>query len=364
MLVTGVTCFMMGRVSINRESGVEADTTAVSNIFIDEYMSEANDAQLKIYLYLLRMMRADLPTSLSDLADRFNLTEKDVTRALKFWEKRGIVSMEYDRSRKLTGIHLEDLASRAHDEIHVASLPAAETPAPAEEPVPSKPRRAAAPVNAAPAAEPEDCSQLIFIAERYLKRPLSEADVRSLLYIHDTLRFSDELIDYLLQYCVERDKRDFRYIERVAVRWQESGYETPSQAKQGSFKYDKRIYEVMDLLGLSNLPTATEAAFIERWMSEYRLSIDVVREACSRTVLATQKRRLEYCDGILTKWHEAGVTKKADIRALDEAYEEQKKARTRVSAPAQNAAQNGRIHNFREERSYDYASLEKKLIRN
>jgi len=29
-----------------------ADFTVVSNVFIDEYMEDANDAQLKIYLYL------------------------------------------------------------------------------------------------------------------------------------------------------------------------------------------------------------------------------------------------------------------------------------------------------------------------
>ena len=65
-----------------------SDVTVVSNIFIDEYMKEANDAQLKVYLYLLRTMSAHLPTSVSDIADQFNHTEKDVLRALKYWEKR------------------------------------------------------------------------------------------------------------------------------------------------------------------------------------------------------------------------------------------------------------------------------------
>lgn len=66
-----------------------ADVTVVSNIFIDEYMKDANDAQLKIYLYLLRMMSAGLSTSVSNIADQFNHTEKDVVRALKYWEKTG-----------------------------------------------------------------------------------------------------------------------------------------------------------------------------------------------------------------------------------------------------------------------------------
>ena len=55
--------------------------------FIDEYMKDANDAQLKVYLYLLRMMSANLATSVSEIADKFNHTEKDVIRALKYWEK-------------------------------------------------------------------------------------------------------------------------------------------------------------------------------------------------------------------------------------------------------------------------------------
>ena len=73
-----------------------ADTTIVSNLFIDEYMKDANDAQIKIYLYLLRMMSAHKATSVSDIADKFNHTEKDVMRALKYWEKNNLLALEYN----------------------------------------------------------------------------------------------------------------------------------------------------------------------------------------------------------------------------------------------------------------------------
>ena len=344
---------MMGRVTINREAGPDADSTSVSNIFIDEFMTEANDAQLKIYLFLLRTMRAGLSTSLSDLAERFNLTEKDVTRALRFWEKRGLVSMEYDRNKALSGIHLEDLTR--------PSAPVAEqSDTPVQEETPAESTAHSVPRNA------EDASALLFIAERYLGRPLSVADTNTLLYIRDTLGFSDDLVDYLLQYCIERGKTDFRYMERVAVRWKEAGYETPEQAKRGSFKYDKRVYEVMDLLGLSNLPTATEAAFVERWLSEYHLSIDVIREACARTVLATQKRRLEYADKILTSWHKAGVIKKGDIRQLDEAHEASRRTPAPRSGGSETPAprQSSRIRNFPQRNDYDMAALETLVVKN
>ena len=59
------------------------DATSVSNLFIDEYMKDANDAQLKVYLFLLRMMSSGRSTSISRLADQFNHTEKEVLRSLQ-----------------------------------------------------------------------------------------------------------------------------------------------------------------------------------------------------------------------------------------------------------------------------------------
>ena len=70
------------------------DATVVSNLFIDEYMKDANDAQIKVYLYLLRMMNAREATSVSDIADKFNHTEKDILRALKYWEKQRLLDLD------------------------------------------------------------------------------------------------------------------------------------------------------------------------------------------------------------------------------------------------------------------------------
>lgn len=363
---------MMGRVSINREQ--DADSTAVSNIFIDEYMTEANDAQLKIYLYLLRMMHGDKPTSLSDLAERFNLTEKDVTRALKFWEKRGIITMEFDHNKKLSAIHLEELpASSGRTEPGVSlrreAAPVQERHnAPAPSPAPAHMEEILADRNSSAqnhtGSVDEQCmEQILFIAETYFGRPLSTREMDTLLDIRDSLGFSDALMDYLLQYCIERDKKDIRYIERVAARWKESGYETPEQAKRGRFKYDRRIYEVMDCLGLKNLPTETEAAFVERWISEYKMPIDIIREACGRTVLATQRNRLQYAESILQNWHNAGVTKLSDIKQLDDKYEETKKTRSRTTQQPAAGRTGGRGQSF-PQRSYDFQQLEKTLIKN
>ena len=47
----------MARIALYKDN--YADSTVVSNLFIDEYMKDANDAQLKVYFYLLRMLNAE-----------------------------------------------------------------------------------------------------------------------------------------------------------------------------------------------------------------------------------------------------------------------------------------------------------------
>ena len=59
----------MGELTLYKDN--DEGNTVISNCFIDHYLADANDAQIKVYLYLLRMMSANKATSVSDLADKF-----------------------------------------------------------------------------------------------------------------------------------------------------------------------------------------------------------------------------------------------------------------------------------------------------
>ena len=82
--------------------------TVVSNRFVDDYMAEANGEFVKVYLLLLRQMTLGGELSVAGMADRLNNTEADVLRALKYWEKTGLIRLEYDRAGTLAGILLLD----------------------------------------------------------------------------------------------------------------------------------------------------------------------------------------------------------------------------------------------------------------
>lgn len=102
--------------------------TSVSNLFLDYYMPGANGEYVKVYLYLLRALNCpDISLSVAGLADVMDKTESDILRALKYWEKQGILSLECDDANTLQGIYLctipDPVAKKSEGECHHLSPP-------------------------------------------------------------------------------------------------------------------------------------------------------------------------------------------------------------------------------------------------
>lgn len=68
--------------------------TSIHNTFIEKYMLHANGSYVKVYLYLSKCIQAgEEDLSISSLADQMENTEKDVIRALNYWEKQGLMRL-------------------------------------------------------------------------------------------------------------------------------------------------------------------------------------------------------------------------------------------------------------------------------
>ena len=335
---------MMGKVTMNTTMPA-ASATTVANTFIDNYMGDANATQIKVYLYLLRMMQAQLPTSVSDIADRFNDTEKDIMRALTYWEKKGLIGLEFDNAGHLSGVWLEDIPSEKKKEGQ---------PAPAIN-INSASRTRSG--RKSKATDEKEDQQLVFLAEQYFGKQLGPTDVQKIFYIRHTLGFSLDLSDYLLQYCAELGKKDFRYMEKVALAWHEAGISTVDEARTQSGRYNDNVIKVMKNMGRSDSPAPAEIAFITKWTDEYGFSQDIIEEACSRAVLSTQNRRFQYADGILKSWHENSVKNLSDIEKLDDAHKAS--PASAASTPHKSGKYTGFLQN-----TYDFDQLEKALVKN
>lgn len=400
----------MAKITLHSQNN--PSTTCVSNTFIDEYMSDANGEFVKIYLYLLRLVNGpDTDFSISSIADKFEHTEKDIRRALSYWERMHLLRLEYDEKDDLSGVWLLDSVSRTPDAKAVAGTPPSRAPgweggtAPvlqtsvlfstppqpglqenAQEPrpssVPAAPPSAEAKVAQAfgPSAgadrpakreytpddirlfrQKESIAELLFIAERYLGRTLSATDVNTLLYLYDGLRFSTDLIEYLVESCVSNGHTSIRYIEKTALGWADEKISTVEEAKLHTSLHNQSCFTVMKAFGISGrklVPSETE--LIRKWTVTYGFSNDLIAEACQRTMQAVHQPSFQYTDSILTGWHKKQVRTLSDVAKLDAAFQEKKKSAPAAPAPQAAAARN-KFNNFRQ-RTYDYDQLEEMLL--
>lgn len=336
----------------------QSGVTVVENIFIDQYMPKANGEFVKLYLYLLRCAAAGKELSLSSIADVFDHTEGDVKRALAYWEKLHLLKLQYDGGGKLCDILFLDgdpnRETAASSETGSAPRTEVSVSVPEKSSL-SRERKKAL-------AGQEEIRQLIFIAEQYFSRPLTSTEQSNLLYFYDVLHFSADLIEYLIEYCVSKGCTGPRYMEKVAQEWYKSGITTVAQAKADSSLFNKNYFTIFHALGIKGRnPAPVEMEYMDRWLDEYGFTIEIILEACCRTIRQTHQPNFQYADKILEQWHRQGVRQLSDIGRLDAAHSAKaarmKEAGTR---PAPKAASN-RFNNF-PQREYDWKALEQQLL--
>jgi len=348
-------------------------TTVISNVFIDSYMPSANGEYVKVYIYLLRCLSSgNMEFSLSQIADHLDNTESDIMRALNHWEKVNLVGLSKDAQGKLQGITLLEPANpQPVPTVNVVSEIAATV---IEEPVPSATTVEVKPAFEKPVytdaqvadlMETDEIKWLMNIIEIYLERLLTPTDIQLVLFIYETLGFSTELIMHLYEYCVSKGKKNPAYIEKVAIAWAEEGIDSIDKAESSTAKYNSNYSAINKAFGLNRQPGSIEKQYIDKWTNGLKFDINIVVEACNRTLLRTGKPDFKYADKILENWHNKGVKKKEDIDVLDKKHND--KAQVYQNQKAQTAPVPKSTNQFNAfpQRNYskeDFSSLEQRLL--
>ena len=360
--------------------------TIVENDFIDHYMVSANGEYVKVYLLLLRYQ--NIPEQLPDIpqmADLLENTEGDILRALKYWEKEGILSLEYDETNELAGICIGKAPTHQTPVKAAFHTPSAQSASVHEKSpvaqsdgnttVSDKAAGQNLPASRRSLAARRELKQILFIAEQYLGKTLSRTDVDAITYFYDSLGFSADLIEYLIEYCVSRGKKSVRYIESVAINWYQQGITSVQEAKEQSTLYSQNVFPIMKAFGISNRdPGSAELDYIKKWNS-LGLGTDIIIEACSRTLLATHQASFPYANKILEDWKRLGVRNTSDIKHLDDkhrstassssgsdaGYTQGQPRKGSTGAAARKNTATNQFHNF-EQRTYDFNDLESRLL--
>ncbi|MDO4344784.1 MAG: DnaD domain protein [Eubacteriales bacterium] len=341
------------------------DFTLVQNRFLDEYMVSANGEFVKIYLYLLRCSSADRELTLASIADTFNHTESDVKRALAYWERLQLLKLSYSEDGALTDIVLTDGVLAGSEQKNRLNTYASRM-SDLQNRTLSEPKRISISADRKKElAAQEDIRELIYIAEQYLGKKLSSTEVTNILYFYDELHFSVDLIEYLIEYCVSKGKRSINYIRTVALEWAARDIKTVAEAKKDTNLYTKDYYAVLNAFGIKDRgPAQDEAEHMSRWFRQFGFSLEIVLEACRRTIRRTHTPSFQYADKILESWKNSGFTQLSQIAEADrlalEKNEKQNKAEN--CRPAKNTVSAPNKFNNFAQRNYDYEQLEQQLL--
>lgn len=324
---------------------VRGNTTLLENEFIDEYMPKANGEYVKVYLLLLRYMgdpSAEL--TVSGIADILDCTEKDVTRALNYWKKQGLVDYE-PVTKEIQDIRKDGGLGKTSAS---ASGDTAEKKSAAQTPPSQKNRR--------------EFREAMHVTEQYLGKTLTKTESEAIVYFFDELGMSADLIEYLIEYCVENGHKSIHYIKKVALSWAEQHIKTQEEAKMISGQYSKNSYVVLNAYGIKGrAPAASEMKYIRRWNEEYGFSSDLIAEACDRTMKMTHQPSFVYTETILKNWKDKGVKTLADVKALDLLHLQDNETKKATVTGTTRTTRN-KFNNFEGRKYPDMDELTRRLI--
>lgn len=164
--------------------------------------------------------------------------------------------------------------------------------------------------------------------ERKLGKKLTTPDVAVLLGLNDYLGLPADVIYLLVCHCAERVQRHYgpgrrpgmKQIEKEGYAWARMGIDTQAAAAEYLKKYAQRqacIPQYMRALQLGDrLPAPSEEKYLTAWQ-EMGFGPEAVALAYDKTVLKCHELKWAYCNGILKRWHEAGLHTVDQIQSGD-----------------------------------------------
>ena len=267
------------------ESAALFDATPVENMFISEYMLKAPGDFVKVYLYgLMLCYHASERMSLASMARDLDVTQEEIERAYRYWEREGLVRRVGDNPVRYTYYNLKQI-----------TLTRAEKP-----------------------GEQLYDRQFMDEVRRTLgAQTLSDNDYQTILDWVEVYELPKEVVIMLLTHEREKSRTgrvSFKIASRTAQEWAQSGVRTPEDAEKMVILTSERERELRRLLarlGMRRAPSEDEMNMYKKWIDEWGFTAEAVQEACRETTKGTPT--MAYLDGILLRQHQLGRHEAAQI---------------------------------------------------
>ena len=221
--------------------------TLVDNLFINEYLPECDEKQIKVYLYGLYLCaNPQKDNQLDKLCSALDMSEKEIFAAYKFFEDMGLVQ----------------IVSKEPLEIKYLSL-----------------KRANQPPKKYKSEKWNDFN--VHLQQLFPERMLTPNEYNEYYSFIDATKFDADAMLMVVQYCINLKGVNVRYpyILTVARNWAQEGVKTVSDVEERLEEYDRQhddMTAVLSALGRKGAAELEEKQMLLKWTRSWGYSLDAI----------------------------------------------------------------------------------------
>ena len=305
----------------------------------DHLLGLASHDQIKVLLYVL--CHAGEALTQEQIAKSCKVQPSAVEEALVFWQDANVLltapaapAVQLVRSAE-TPAPKPSVQQPAQPATQPAQKPAAQ--------VQSSSRPNLSPGQIAERMEKEKALKELFNAVSQFTGEMPNNYMQnSMIWMQDYLGLQADIILMLAAFCKKIDCFHVRYMEKIAIEWQERGITTHKLALDDiNRRTESRSYtgRIMKLFEMSRRPTQKQQTFIDGWQKS-GFSPELIQLAYEKTRdKMDDKVNFDYLNGILRRWEAAGIRTPEAAAKEDAEYYAAKKRKTGSGNQAAKSAQ-------------------------
>lgn len=257
--------------------------TGIDNLFISEYLPQAPDMCVKVYIYgLFLCAQPHTPDNdLEKMARALAMQPSEIIDAYTYWAELGLVSIV------------------SHNPFAVRYLP---------------------PKNALNIKKYSTTKYAEFNMklEAMFDREILPNEFNEYYGLIETYHIEPEAFLLVVRYCVELKGADinYKYICAVARNWANAGITTRERVEQKILEYDKvseELAQVMKALGSRKKADIDERSMYLKWKEEFLFDLDTIIAVAKRI----KKGGFAKLDAALTKYYENKMMTIQEIEAFE-----------------------------------------------
>ncbi len=268
------------------------DKTVVDNLFINNFLPDAPDLCVKVYLMgLSKCANSVAPdNNITNFANVLNVTEQDIINAFNYWQEQGVVQVLNTNPMEVRFMPLNSSLGTIK-KFNVGKY--------------------------------TDFN--IQVQEILSKRMLTPTEFSEYYNVIEKLHIQPEALIMIIKYCanLKGENVAYPYIITVAKNWEKEGVHTCEDVENKITELgvlDDKVSLVLGALGTKRKVQLEDVQMLNRWLGELDFDLNTIVAVAKRLQLKKVKADMNYLNNALTKYYEMRLNSIIEI----ENYETQK----------------------------------------